>query len=297
MVSLGKTVVSRPRLHAVRRAAMILLVVASVMAIGATLTTATPAQAASCGSTFEESLHFREAFGLSTDPDLIQRLLDDPAADCTWGVPLAPEESDEMEGRGSVQRYIGALAGHVYRHDDAFGGLYIDQRAGGTVVLLTIPSTTQAQVDEALSLVDGAAPGWLEVITREVKYSQRHLTATQDEISGLMSVDDPRVEGIVGLGLATIENRIEVDILVPRFTAVRDFLLERYPEDLLSFVERSSGDSSLCGWCDDDPPDTDASVTTGVPSSLLAALAAAFGATTAFVLARGPRRRRISSGR
>ncbi len=292
MVSSASKEVSRARPQAMRRAAAILLVVASVMAIGATLTTATVTRAASCGSTFEESLDFREAFGLSTDPDLIQRLLDDPAADCTWGVPLTPEESDEMERRGSVQQYIGALAGHVNRHDDAFGGLYIDQRAGGTVVLLTTPSTTQAQVDEALSLVDGAAPGWLEVITREVKYSQRHLTATQDEISGLMSVDDPRVEGIVGLGLATIENRIEVDILVPRFTAVRDFLLERYPEDLLSFVERSSGDSNLCGWCDDDPPDTDASVIAGSQRALLATLAAVFAVTSAIVLGLGPRRRR-----
>ncbi|MDQ3407004.1 MAG: hypothetical protein M3472_02455 [Chloroflexota bacterium] len=295
MVSSVSKEVSLSRPQAIRRAAMILLVVASVMAIGATLTTATPAQAASCGSTFEESLDFREAFGLSTDPELIQRLLDDPAADCTWGVPLTPEESDEMDRRNSVELYIRALAGYVDRHDDDFGGLYIDQGAGGTVVLLTIPSTTQAQVDEALSLVDRGAPGSLEVVTREVKYSQRRLYTTQDEIEDLWA--DPRMEGIVGFGPSIIENRVEVDILVPRFAAVRDFLLGRYPEDLLSFVERTSGDSAACGWCDEDPPETHASVTTGVPSSLLAALAAAFGATTAFVLARGPRRRRISSGK
>lgn len=271
------------------------VVLSSLLASALTMTTVTSADAASCGSTFERSFDFRRAFGLSTDADHIRRLLDDPGADCTWGVPLSPDESEEMDRRDSVELYIGALSAHVDAHDDVFGGLYIDQPAGGTVVVLTVPETTQAQVDDALSLVDAGAPAWLEVVTREVTYSQRRLIATQDEISDLMRADDPKVDGIVGLGHGTIENRVEVEILVPHFAAVREFLLERYPEDLLTFVERTSGDSAGCSWCGEDPPATDASGDGGSSSAFVVALAA-FGATTIIVLALGPRRRRPSPG-
>lgn len=269
-----------------------LLVVACIMVTGATLATAQPARAASCGSTFEESLDFRESFGLSTDPDHIRRLLDDPAADCSWSVPLTSEEAAEMDRRSMIELYIRDLAGFVDRHADAFGGLYIDQRAGGVVVLLTTPSTTQAQLDEALAQVAVDAPDWLEVVTREVRYSQRRLDETQDEISALVSADDPRVEGVVGVGRGTIENVVEVDILVPRFNAVRDFLLELYPEDLLKFVERTSGDSAACGRCGEEPPETDMTAPSGAPGTLLAMLAAAFAAVFAITLAIGPRPRR-----
>ncbi|MDQ3554509.1 MAG: hypothetical protein M3395_08880 [Chloroflexota bacterium] len=276
----------------IRRWLATIVVLSSLLASALTMTTVTSADAASCGSTFERSRDFRRSFGLSTDADHIRRLLDDPAADCTWGVPLSPDESEEMDRRNSVELYIGALSGYVDANDDAFGGLYIDQPAGGTVVVLTVPETTQAQVDEALSLVDAGAPAWLEVVTREVTYSQRRLIATQDEISDLMRADDPKVDGIVGLGRGTIENRVEVEILVSHFAAVREFLLERYPEDLLTFVERTSGDSAGCSRCGEDPPDTDASGDGGSSSAFVVALAAAFGVTTIIVLVLGPQRRR-----
>ncbi len=263
-----------------------------ILASGVSLMAVAPANAASCGSTLEESLDFRETFGLSTDDEHVRRLLADPDADCTWGVPLSPDEADEIDRRNSIELYIGELARFIDHHDDAFGGMYIDQRAGGAVVVLTLPETTQAQIDEALGFVDRAAPGLLEIVTREVKYSQRTLSTTQDELIGLTRARDPRVEGIVGLGRGTIENRIEVDILVPRFAAVREFLLGRYPEDLLTFVERTSGDSAGCGWCGEDPPDTDASVDGGRSSAFVVTLTAAFGVTTIIALVLGPRRRR-----
>ncbi len=279
---------SRP--YGIWRWAGYLIAASLLTAAGATVTTPAEAKAASCG-TFETSLDFRQTFGLSTDADLIRRLLDDPAADCTWNVPLTSEEAAGIERRNAVVQYMGDLTRFVDRHDDAFGGLYIDQRAGGTVVLLTTPSTTQALIDEALSVIHPDAPDWFEVVTREVKYSQLRLTEMMDEITDLIAADS-RVAGIVGYGPAVIENRVEVDILKPRFAAVRDFLLERYPEDLLAFVERRSGDSSLCGWCDEEPPRTDVAMSPAVPSVALGALAAAFGAVFVAGLLLGPPRRR-----
>lgn len=284
--------VSPSRPQAIRRWAAIMMVVAGIVAFGATLTTATLARAASCGSTFEASLDFRETFGLSTDPELIHRLLADPAADCTWTVPLTSEEAAEIDRRNMIELYIGGLSGFVDQHGDAFGGLYIDQQAGGIVVLLTTPSTTQAQIDEALALIAPGAPDWLQVTTREVKYSQRRLSTTQDEISALSAAEDPRVEGIVGLGRGTSENRVEVDILVSSFAAVRSFLLERYPEDLLLFVERTSGDSGACRGCGEEPPETGVATTPDTSSGALALLAAAFCTVFATTLLLHPRRRR-----
>jgi len=280
---------SRP--YRIRRWAAYLIAASLLTTAGATLTTPAMAKAASCGSTFERSLDFRQTFGLSTDADLIRRLQDDPAANCTWGVPLTSEEAAGIDRRNAVELYLGDLTRLVDRHDDAFGGLYIDQRAGGTVVLLTTPSTTQALIDEALSVIPPDAPDWFEVVTREVKYSQLRLTEMMDEIKALIAADS-RVAGIVGYGPSVIENRVEVGILEPRFAAVRDFLLERYPEDLLAFVARRSGDSAVCGWCDEEPPRTDVAMSPAMPSVALAALAAAFGAVFVVGVLLGPRRRR-----
>ncbi len=279
---------SRP--YGIWRWAAYLIVASLITAAGATLTTPTEAKAASCG-TFETSLDFRQTFGLSAATDLIRRLLDDPAANCTWGVPLTTEEAAGIDRRNAVELYLGDLTRFVDRHDDAFGGLYIDQRAGGTVVLLTTPSTTQALIDEALSVIPPDAPDWFEVVTREVKYSQLRLTEMMEEIKDLIAADS-RVAGIVGYGPAVIENRVEVGILEPRFAAVRDFLLERYPEDLLALVERHGWDHSVCGWCDEEPPRTDVAMTHATPSVALGALAAAFGAVFVVGLLLGPRRRR-----
>lgn len=282
----------RDKPRQLRRWLATIVVLSSILASGVSVMAVTPANAANGGSTFEESIDFRESFGLSTDGEHVRRLLADPDADCTWGVPLSPDEVDEMDRRNSIELYIGALSGYIDTHDDVFGGLYIDQQAGGTVVVLTVPETMQAHVDEALALVDSAAPGLLEVVTREVKYSQRTLITTQDELIDFTRARDPRVEGIVGLGRGTIANRVEAEILVPKFDAVRRYLLERYPEDLLIFVERTSGDSAGCSWCGEDPPDTDASVDGGRASAFAGALIVAFGATMILALVLGPRRRR-----
>jgi len=65
----------------------VLLSAAALFAVPGTV------RATSCDSTFADARDFRRQLGFSTDADLIRSLANDPATDCTWGVPLTYDSS------------------------------------------------------------------------------------------------------------------------------------------------------------------------------------------------------------
>ncbi len=87
------------------------------------------------------SAAFRQDFGLSTDPALIQSTLHDPTADPAidvWGVPLTPAETQEMSVRQGLGDNLGLIESYVAGNPSAaahYAGMYIDQPAGGLVYI------------------------------------------------------------------------------------------------------------------------------------------------------------------
>jgi len=91
-----------------------------------------------------KAVEFREKWGLSTSQSLINELADDPDANTEYGVPLTDGEVDELVDRGTISGRLGELHAYIADHGNRFGGLYIDNPAGGVVVIQVTPAATNA---------------------------------------------------------------------------------------------------------------------------------------------------------
>ncbi len=79
----------------------------------------------------------RTALGLRSDAEYVEAV--HAAADSVRhdiGLLVTPEEAAELDRRFEAQDDLSALAAYGAEHPDTFGGMYIDQAAGGDVVLL-----------------------------------------------------------------------------------------------------------------------------------------------------------------
>ncbi len=196
---------------------------------------ASAAAAADCHATNAEELSFRKIYGFSTDPDVIHAVLADPYPNCDWGIPLTDAESAEINRRSGVAQEINGLNEYILHHSDVFGGLYIDNPAGGIVVLLTIATTPDANLAEA----EGLIPGDVDYRVRTVKYSRRELV---DLMPKILKAGNGAVNGT---GLDEMNNRVDVSIDPARFDETRAALLAKFPDDMLSFESSDGGHDTI----------------------------------------------------
>lgn len=99
---------------------------------------------------WQAEIQFREAMGLSTDPVLIANTMVDPSADRLYGVALTLEERAEIDRRVKIQASLDPLTKRATELD-GFGGLWIDQRAGGVInVGVTVSAKEAAAALEPL---------------------------------------------------------------------------------------------------------------------------------------------------
>jgi hypothetical protein len=120
-------------------------------------------------------------------------------ADPTGGIDAPP---DPGEGFGAPDD-VGTLVAYGQQHAGEFGGLYIDQAAGGRVVLLfTANVAVHARAIEAL------APG-VDSEVRSCRYTEAELI---DLVEGL-DMDALRRDGyeVIGAGVDTINNVVTID--------------------------------------------------------------------------------------
>ena len=146
-----------------------------------TLRTDVPAELA-------DAIQLREAFGLRADPEYVAQVAEDPAATTAeLGIPLLPAEAAEIRRRFAAQDRMGALTAYGAEHRDQFGGLYIDQQAGGTVVLLFTGDIAQHQ-----RAVAALAPAGVRTVVRQVRHTEAELEALQQQLTREMDALQPR---------------------------------------------------------------------------------------------------------
>lgn len=81
------------------------------------------------------ALRFRTAFGLRADDAWIRAVFIDPASDRTFGVPLLPSEvAAVMKAQSAANAVSDIVAAYGATVPDDWVGMYVDQKAGGTVV-------------------------------------------------------------------------------------------------------------------------------------------------------------------
>jgi hypothetical protein len=100
-----------------------------------------PGASASADPAFEavvaEAIRFRQDFGLRSDEAYVRAVAADPAAVMNYGVPLTVGEEADLNGRGSTVAELGPiLQEYGEQHRDEFAGLYVDQEAGGRLVIM-----------------------------------------------------------------------------------------------------------------------------------------------------------------
>lgn len=133
----------------------------------------------------QDELRFRRDFGLTTDLATVRQLMADPTAYTTYPVALTPEESAEMERRLAMEVEMNPLEEAAAKMP-AFAGHWIDQRAGG-VIVVAFAGDSQERQRELQPLV----PSGAELEVRNVTYTAAELEAIRQRIW-----DDIREDGL-----------------------------------------------------------------------------------------------------
>jgi hypothetical protein len=186
----------------------------------ATLRTDVPPEIAS-------AILLRESFGLRADAGYVAAVAADPAATTVdLGIPLLPAEAVEIRRRFAQQEEgVGPLVAYGAAHPDEFGGLYIDQPAGGVIVLLFT-----GRLDVHARAVAALARG-LPVRIVPCRYTEADLRRIQDDISGRVQVLTAQGIQLLSVAVDVPRNVVTMDAKsdVPRAEAMLESL---YPGKL-----------------------------------------------------------------
>lgn len=77
----------------------------------------------------------RAALGFASDIETVVDVMAEEAnTDNVYGIPMTPSELADLEDRGHREQRA-TIRAYVADHDDTFGFLYVDQKAGGVVTI------------------------------------------------------------------------------------------------------------------------------------------------------------------
>lgn len=125
-----------------------------------------------------EAIALRQEFGLRSDEAWVLAVAANPNAVVDFGVPLLPFERDDIMNRANgSDAVVEALQQYAAEHADVFGGLYIDQAAGGIVTVLV---TDDPSIHEA-ALAELIGPDAVVAI-RQVRWTEAELRDLQDRV-------------------------------------------------------------------------------------------------------------------
>lgn len=253
--------------------------VAAVIAALVLLAASTPVLAQPDGDAGTvEALRFRETFGLSTDPAVIDSLADDPPTR-PWSIPLTDDEAAEMERRVEIQNGLAALHTYGRVNSSVFGGVWIDQDAGG-IVEVQVTDDPVRHADAVRELVPPSA----EVRLRKVANSFEELEALATRIH--------QERGTIGSWGATVyqvgpnvrTNRVDLHVsaLTPEIEAN---LSARYGAERLEVREAEAPELTGCSSRDNciGPP-------------LRAGISTNYGCTTGFMSTEDGHNRFMTAG-
>lgn len=146
----------------------------------------------------------RTSLGLRSDADYVEAVHAAPdSVRHDFGILVTPEEAADLDRRFAAQDDLGALAAYGAEHPDTFGGMYIDQAAGGDVVLLFT-----RDVERHARAASALAPAGVAVRVRQVDFTEAELNEVMD---GLRPMNQPGLE-MVSAYVDTIRNVVTLEV-------------------------------------------------------------------------------------
>lgn len=117
------------------------------------------------------ALRFRTTFGLRADEAWIRAVFNDPASDGTFGVPLLPSEvAAVMNAQAAANAVSDLVSAYGATVPEDWAGMYVDQKAGGTVV-----ARFKANVNEHRTALLALLPAGAKVDVRSATWSDAEL--------------------------------------------------------------------------------------------------------------------------
>jgi hypothetical protein len=136
---------------------------------------------AGSGVPIDQALAFRSEFGLSTDVSRVQALEADKAANRDYGVALSDAERTEMRRRERISDRVGPLSDYLDRRADINGGIYLDQKHRGRIVVQLV-AASEADRAEIREL----APADSEIAFEDVPTRLDDLTTAYESVNALL---------------------------------------------------------------------------------------------------------------
>lgn len=191
----------------------------------------------------DRSIEFREANGLRSDREWVEDLYRDPDASAElYGLPLLPEEEQEFVRRAGIPPRLEALRRAGESRPAIFGGIHIDQAAGGQVVVsVTVDATTEDR-----KAFRDAAPQDVATTIRVVAHPLARLEAVQNELREDLLVRRPGYESITGVGYSIRRNLVEISVAPESLERMRLDLEERFGPDVLAVEPLAPDTSAAC---------------------------------------------------
>src|SRR4051794_27566812 len=168
----------------------------------------TPSSSSIPAADVAKAVALRRSYGLRTDLEWIGRVMADPAADTSFGTAMTAQEVEELFARTARSEEIrGTMQAYGEAHRDEWGGLFVEQATGGTIVGLFTAHLENHRAALAATL---RSPVRWDV--REVRWPERDLLALQERIvadaSWLESIDSP----FQAAGVDTVRNVVMVAV-------------------------------------------------------------------------------------
>lgn len=154
------------------------------------------------------AVRIRMEWGLPSDLAFIAKVAADPTATSEFGAPFLPSEIAEIGARGErADRIIPIVQQYAAGNTAVFGGLWIDQSAGGLVTA----SFTDDLVRHQAVLADLlAGQGVVRIV--QARYAESVMRALQDRITTDRAWFETIPAKLLGVGYDVIANAVEINV-------------------------------------------------------------------------------------
>jgi hypothetical protein len=161
-------------------------------------------------------IEMRAQMGLTTDPEAVDSIERDHAVLNPYlHIPLSASETNDIQSREDTGNRFEALEKRMATDVPEFGGVYMDQEAGGEVVIQTIQDTPRLR-QGAGEVLGTARPIRFELVKHgraSLKAAERGLLVALGDHKTPLSAQPLDGVTVVSLGVNTIANVIEVGVL------------------------------------------------------------------------------------
>ena len=176
------------------------------------------------------AIEIRASYGLRRDLDWIRIVAADPTATTEFGTPLLPAETQELFDRSTrADAIVPIVQAYASQHLGVYGGLWLDQPAGGVVTVSFTDDLEPHRVALAALL---AGKGAVHVVA--ARYSESTLRALQARIAAddawfktipaqLMGVGADEMHSVVMIEVSTANPDIAA-LIAARFAVPPDVL-------------------------------------------------------------------------